>query len=184
MDAQVSSDDILRMTRSHRPKVNYPQGDFANDLRTIAAMIAGGLPTRVYYVSLGGFDTHANERGRHDQLMAEFARGLNALYADLKEQGNDDRVMVMSFSEFGRRVNQNASGGTDHGAAAPMFLFGPQLRQGVYGRHPSLADLDQGDLRYGMDFRNVYASILQSWLDTASKPILGQQFRTLPLIKA
>ena len=91
--------------------------------------------------------------------------------------------MVMTFSEFGRRVDQNASGGTDHGAAAPMFLFGSALQQGLLGRHPSLTDLDQGDLTYNVDFRSVYASVLQNWLDTPSKPILGQQFSTLPVIR-
>jgi uncharacterized protein (DUF1501 family) len=147
-------------------------------------MIRGGLPTRVYYVSLGGFDTHAGQAGRHDQLMNQFAQGVSAFWADMKQQKNDQRVLMMSFSEFGRRVAQNASGGTDHGAAAPMFLFGPCVQdQGLVGRHPSLTDLDQGDLKYGIDFRSVYASILETWLEAPSKPILGQQFRTMPIIR-
>jgi uncharacterized protein (DUF1501 family) len=91
--------------------------------------------------------------------------------------------MVMTFSEFGRRVEENASNGTDHGAAAPMFVLGGSIQQGLVGKHPSLTDLDQGDLRYGVDFRSVYASILQNWLDTPSKPILGDQFSILPLVK-
>ena len=140
---------------------------------------AGGLPTRVYYVSLGGFDTHANERGRHDQLMQQFAAGVSAFWQDLKKQENQDRVLMMTFSEFGRRVEQNASGGTDHGAAAPMFLFGPKLKQGVVGQHPSLTNLDSGDLKYHVDFRSVYAGILQTWLKTPSLPILGRQFEPL-----
>lgn len=183
MDAQLSSDDILRMTNSHQPPAAYPGGGFGNGLRTIAAMIAGGLPTRVYYVSLGGFDTHANERGRHDQLMQQFAQGVGAFWKDLKKQENDDRVMMMTFSEFGRRVEQNASGGTDHGAAAPMFLFGQGLKSGIVGKHPSLTDLDSGDLKYRIDFRGVYATLLQSWLDAPSKPILGGQFSMLPIMK-
>jgi uncharacterized protein (DUF1501 family) len=92
-------------------------------------------------------------------------------------------VLMMTFSEFGRRVQQNASGGTDHGAAAPMFLFGPAVKTGLAGKHPSLTDLDQGDLKYTTDFRSVYASVLQNWLETPSKPILGAQFPTLPIIK-
>ena len=183
MDAQLSSDDILRMTARHQPPAAYPGGSFGNGLRTIAAMIAGGLPTRVYYVSLGGFDTHANEKGRHDQLMQQFAQGVGAFWKDLKKQENADRVLMMTFSEFGRRVEQNASGGTDHGAAAPMFLFGQNLKAGVLGKHPSLTDLDGGDLKFGTDFRSVYATILQGWLDAPSKPILGGQFATLPLLK-
>ena len=168
MDAQLSSDDILRMTARHQPPAAYPGGSFGNGLRTIAAMIAGGLPTRVYYVSLGGFDTHANEKGRHDQLMQQLAQGINAFWKDLKKQENADRVMMMTFSEFGRRVEQNASGGTDHGADAPMFVFGSKIKSGVVGKHPSLPDLDSGDLKFGTDFRSVYATILQNWLDAPS----------------
>jgi uncharacterized protein (DUF1501 family) len=184
MDAQLSSDDILRMTARHEAPAEYPGGQFGNGLRTIAAMIAGGLPTRVYYASLSGFDTHASERGRHDQLMQQLAQGISAFWKDMKKQSNADRVMMMTFSEFGRRVEQNASGGTDHGAAAPMFVMGPKLKTGVLGKHPSLTDLDSGDLKYNVDFRSVYASVLQNWLDTPSKPILGQQFPLLPILKA
>ena len=184
MDAQLSSDDILRMTQRHNPPQQYPGNQFGQGLRTIAAMIAGGLPTRVYYVSLGGFDTHANEKGRHDNLMQQFAQGVGAFWADLKEQKNNDRVLMMTFSEFGRRVEQNASGGTDHGAAAPMFVMGPKLKGGIIGKHPSLTDLDAGDLKYNMDFRNVYATVMEKWLDAPSKPVLGGQFQTLPILKA
>jgi uncharacterized protein (DUF1501 family) len=116
--------------------------------------------------------------------MTQLAQGIAAFWADLKVQGNQDRVVMMTFSEFGRRVEQNASNGTDHGAAAPMFLIGQGLRQGVIGQHPSLTDLDQGDLKFHVDFRSVYASILQDWLDTPSKPILGNQFPVLPVFKA
>jgi uncharacterized protein (DUF1501 family) len=185
MDAQVSSDDILRMTSAHKAtNSNYPNGEFGAGLQTIAAMIAGGLPTRVYYVSLGGFDTHANQQQRHDKLMTELAAGLGTFWNDLKQQGNQDRVLVMTFSEFGRRVAQNASGGTDHGAAAPMFLMGPKITPGLLSKHPSLHDLDQGDLKYNTDFRSVYATVLQNWLETPSKPILGNQFPTFPILKA
>jgi uncharacterized protein (DUF1501 family) len=185
MDAQISSDQILSITRGYKSQSAYPGGEFGNNLRTVAAMIQGGLPTRVYYVSLSGFDTHAGERGRHDQLMLQFANGVSAFWNDMKKQGNDQRVLMMTFSEFGRRVASNASGGTDHGAAAPMFLFGPACKQVVVGKHPSLTDLDQGgDLKFGIDFRSVYASVLQNWLDTPSKPILGQQFAPLSVIKA
>jgi uncharacterized protein (DUF1501 family) len=184
MDAQVSSDDILRMTSIRRAGVNYPQSEFGNGLQTISSMIAGGLPTRVYYVSLGGFDTHANEKPRHDKLMQELSDGLGMFWKDIQQQGNSDRVLVMTFSEFGRRVEQNASGGTDHGAASQMLLVGPSIKPGMLGNHPSLKDLDQGDLKYNTDFRSVYATILQNWMDTPSKPILGSQFPTFPILKA
>ncbi|HSV16539.1 MAG TPA: DUF1501 domain-containing protein, partial [Tepidisphaeraceae bacterium] len=131
MDAQVSSDDIIRMTQAHRGASGYPGGEFGNAMQTIAAMIAGGLQTRVYYATLTGFDTHANQKPRHDQLMTQLAGGLSAFWKDLKDQGNQDRVLVMTFSEFGRRVTQNASGGTDHGTAAPMFLIGPKITPGL-----------------------------------------------------
>jgi uncharacterized protein (DUF1501 family) len=183
LDAQASSDTIIKATTSHKPNVNYPRGEFGESLRTVAAMIASNLPTRVYYVTLGGFDTHANQAGRHDNLMQQFAQGIDALMKDLKHTESDERVLVMTFSEFGRRVVQNASQGTDHGAAAPAFLFGKRLRQGVVGKHPSLTDLDSGDLKFAIDFRSVYASLLQDWLDTPSKPILGKQFPTADLVR-
>jgi hypothetical protein len=184
MDAQLSSDDILAMTKRYQPTAEYPRNPFGNGLRSVAAMIAGGLPTRVYYVSLGGFDTHQNQKGRHENLLLQLAQGLGAFWGDIEKQGNAQRVLMMTFSEFGRRVEQNASGGTDHGAAAPMFLIGGGAKEGVFGKHPSLTDLDQGDLKYNVDFRSVYATVLQEWLETPSKPILGQQFKTLPLLKA
>jgi uncharacterized protein (DUF1501 family) len=184
MDAQVSSDRILKVAGGFKSASQYPGNQFGNGLKTIAAMIAGGMPTRVYYVSLGGFDTHAGQRGRHDQLMSQLANGVNAFWNDMKVTGNDQRVLMLTFSEFGRRVQQNASGGTDHGAAAPMFLFGPSVKKGLVGKHPSLTDLDQGDLKYTLDFRSVYATVLQKWLETPSKPILGGQFPMLNLIQS
>jgi uncharacterized protein (DUF1501 family) len=184
MDAKLSSDDILRVTGSHQSSADYPRGELGEGLRLVAAMIRGNLPTRVYYVHLGGFDTHANERGRHDRLMQTFGDAVGAFWADLKAQKNDERVLMMTFSEFGRRVAQNASGGTDHGAAAPLFLFGPRVKGGIYGDNPSLTDLDNGDVKHKVDFRSVYATVLQEWLDTPGKAVLGQQFKVLPVIRA
>jgi uncharacterized protein (DUF1501 family) len=183
MDAQLSSEEILRLTRNHSSPAAYPANEFGNGLKTIAAMIAGGLPTRVYYVALGGFDTHVGQLARHDALMKQLSDGLSAFWQDLKQQGNQDRVLAMTFSEFGRRVQENASNGTDHGAAAPMFVMGTSIKQGIVSPHPSLTDLDQGDLKYLVDFRSVYASMLQNWLNTPSKPILGDQYPLLPLVK-
>jgi uncharacterized protein (DUF1501 family) len=116
--------------------------------------------------------------------MQTFADAVGAFWADLRSQKNDERVLMMTFSEFGRRVAQNASGGTDHGAAAPMFLFGPRVKGGIVGNPPSLTDLDNGDLKHQLDFRSVYATVLQQWLDAPSKPILGQQFKLLPVVRA
>jgi uncharacterized protein (DUF1501 family) len=147
-------------------------------------MISGGLNTRVYYVSFTGFDTHANEQGPHDRLMTELAEAVAAFYADLDKQSNSGRVLTMTFSEFGRRVAQNASNGTDHGTAAPMFVFGTRLKPGIYGSHPSLDSdkLDRGDLRFAADFRSVYAAILEDWLGVSPSPILGADFKKLGFV--
>ena len=186
MDARLSSDQITGMIKNNPSTESYPGGSFGEGLRSIAGMIRGGLPTKVYYVSLGGFDTHAGQEGRHDNLMKQLDQGVAAFWRDMKAQKNEQRVLMMCFSEFGRRVQQNASGGTDHGAAAPMFLLGPAIakRAGLVGQHPSLTNLDEGDLRFGVDFRNVYASVLENWMHTASKPVLGRQFTPLPIFRA
>ena len=145
-------------------------------------MIAGGLPTRVYYVSHGGYDTHQGQARPHERLMKELGDALGAFCADLKAQGNFNRVMVMTFSEFGRRVAQNASGGTDHGAAAPMFVFGGGVKPGLFGQVPEPDAAHQGDLMYNVDFRSVYATALERWLKVPSSDVLGRQFPLLGMV--
>ncbi|MCW5758078.1 MAG: DUF1501 domain-containing protein [Phycisphaeraceae bacterium] len=179
LDAQVSS-DLIRRAVAAEPLVRYPGNELARQLSLIAQMIRAGLKTRVYYASLGGFDTHAGQggaNGRHAQLLGQFASSMKAFYDDLKAQGNDGRVMTLSFSEFGRRVSQNASNGTDHGTAAPMFLFGPMVRPGVHGTHPPMSDLDGGDLKHTLDFRHVYAGVLDSWMRADASSILQGRYR-------
>jgi uncharacterized protein (DUF1501 family) len=185
LDAQISS-DLIRKAVRNRPLVQYPGGELARQLSMVASMIRAGLPTRVYYVQLGGFDTHAGQggaNGRQAGLLGQLAQGVKAFYQDLKAQENDARVLTMSFSEFGRRVSQNASQGTDHGTAAPMFLFGPMVKPGVVGDHPSLTDLDEGDLKHRIDFRSVYAGILEGWLKADSRKILEGEFRAVPVVR-
>lgn len=185
LDAQVSS-DLIRKAVSTRTAGQYPQTELGRQMAMVSSMIKAGLKTRVYYVSLGGFDTHAGQggdNGRHAQLLSTLGNAIRAFYSDLKAQGNDGRVLTMSFSEFGRRVSQNASGGTDHGAAAPMFLFGPMVKPGIVGSHPSLSDLDSGDLRYSTDFRSVYAGLLESWLKADSRKVLESTFRPVKTLK-
>lgn len=184
MNAEVSSNRIREVTRKYKPSQGYPNSGIARQLQLVAQMIAGGLDTRVFYVSMGGFDTHANEQGPHDRLMTELAGGVDAFYKDLAAQGNDGRVLTMTFSEFGRRVAQNASNGTDHGTAAPLFVFGTHIKGGLYGAHPSLdaAKLDHGDLNFHTDFRSVYATVLENWLGTNSAPILGGDFKKLAFV--
>ncbi|MHC5024177.1 MAG: DUF1501 domain-containing protein [Planctomycetota bacterium] len=182
LDAQVSSERI-RAAVGKRPLVRYPGGSLSRQLQTVSAMIRDGMSTRVYYVTLGGFDTHANQLGAHANLMRQLGGSLNAFYKDLKAQGNQGRVLTMVFSEFGRRVAQNASGGTDHGTAAPMYLVGDMVRPGLLGEHPSLTNLDEGDLRFGVDFRCVYAAVLEDWMGAPAEPVLGDTFRKARIIR-
>ncbi|MFG0331605.1 MAG: DUF1501 domain-containing protein [Phycisphaerales bacterium] len=181
LDAQVASDRIRQAVRQ-TPLVNYPGNSLAQQLRMVGAMIRAGLPTRVYYVHLGGFDTHAGQAGQHGNLMNQLSSSLRAFQRDLEAQGNDGRVLTMTFSEFGRRVAQNASQGTDHGTAAPMFLMGPMVKAGFVGSHPSLTDLDNGDLKFRIDFRSVYASVLDYWLKADSEKVLNGKFKPAPVL--
>jgi uncharacterized protein (DUF1501 family) len=182
LDAQLSSDKILAIARKYKSTVPYPQGQLAASLNVIARMIAGGLPTRVYYASQGGFDTHAGQFNTHERLMGELNEAVSAFVADLKQQGNFDRVLLMTFSEFGRRVQENANSGTDHGAAAPMFVLGGAVKAGLFGKHPSLTDLDRGDLKYNTDFRSVYGTVLDRWLKAPSEIVLGRKFAGLSIV--
>jgi uncharacterized protein (DUF1501 family) len=183
VDARASSEKIRAAAAGYRPKVEYPRGQLAGDLRTVAALIHGGLSTRVYYVSFGGFDTHNGQQNRYANLMRELDPALAAFYADLKAQGNLERVLLMSFSEFGRRVDENASGGTDHGVAGPMLVLGEDVKGGLYGKQPSLTELDgNGDLKMQVDFRSVYATILDDWMRVAPEKVLSGRFPKLPLV--
>jgi uncharacterized protein (DUF1501 family) len=184
LDAQLSSEKVRAIASRVENKATYPGSQLANSLRMVAKLIGGGLPTRVYYVSQGGYDTHTNQTGTHERLLADLGGAVKAFVEDLKAQGNLERVLVMTFSEFGRRVAENASGGTDHGAAAPMFIIGNKVKAGVLGNYPSLApaDLNQGDLKYTVDFRSVYAGVLEQWLNTKSEGVLGRKFEPLALV--
>lgn len=184
MDAQISSDEVRSIAARVQNQATYPNSAFANSLKLIAKLIGGGLPTRIYYVSQGGYDTHTNQIATQQRLLTDLGDSLKAFVDDMKAQGNLQRVLVMSFSEFGRRVNENANGGTDHGAAAPMFIVGNKVKAGLLGHYPSLApqDLYQGDIKYNVDFRQVYAGVLEDWLKTKSAPILGKQFEPLHVV--
>ena len=161
----------------------YPAYGLAQRLKVMAQIIKAGFGTRVFYTSLDGFDTHANQMGAHASLLGELSDSLAALHSDLKASGDVDRVAVLVFSEFGRRVAENASQGTDHGAAAPVFVMGPirSESRGLVGAHPSLEDLDDGDLKHHTDFRRVYAAVLEEWLNCPAESVLGKGFQPLPL---
>ena len=184
LDAQVSSDKVRDIAAKVQNQAVYPGSQLGNSLKLVAKLIGGGLPTRVYYVSQGGYDTHTNQINTQTRLLQDLGDSTKAFVDDMKAQGNMQRVLVMTFSEFGRRVTENANGGTDHGAAAPMFIVGNKVKAGLLGKYPSLApqDLFEGDIKYNVDFRNVYASVLENWLKTKSAPILGKQFEPLALV--
>ena len=147
--------------------------DLSQKLQLIAGLIAKGFGTRIFYISQEGFDTHANQGPSHNSLLAELATAVSGFFQTLKANGHDRRVRLMTFSEFGRRVQENSSRGTDHGAASCLFVAGPSVKGGVVGKHPSLADLDADDLKFHTDFRRVYATQLDSWLGCDSKAVLG-----------
>ena len=184
LDAQVSSDEIRAISSRIENKATYPANQLGNSLKLVAKLIGGGLPTRIFYVSQGGYDTHTNQANTHERLLKELGDSVKAFVEDMKAQGNMSRVLLMTFSEFGRRVAENASTGTDHGAAAPMFIIGNKVKAGLLGQHPGLApgDLFQGDLKYSVDFRSIYAAVLENWLQTKSQPILGKKFTPLPIV--
>ena len=184
LDAQHSSDSIRAIAAKVQNQAEYPGSQLGNSLKMVAKLIGGGLPTRIYYASQGGYDTHTNQVNTQQRLLTDLGDSMRAFVADMKAQGNMGRVVVMTFSEFGRRVAENANGGTDHGAAAPMFIVGSKVKAGLFGKYPSLApqDLYQGDVKYNVDFRSVYAGVLENWLKTKSAPILGKKFEPLAVV--
>jgi len=181
MDAKVSQQEIAQASGKAKNSVPYPGTRLGQNFAMVSRLIAGGMPTRIYYLSLGGFDTHTQQAGAHERLLKEMGDAVAAFLSDLKAQGNLGRVSLMTFSEFGRRVKENASGGTDHGAAAPMFLAGGGIKSGLLGKMPSLApqDLFDGDVKYNTDFRSVYATVLEMHLGVKSAGILRTQFPLL-----
>jgi uncharacterized protein (DUF1501 family) len=154
-----------------------------NNLNLVARLIKQGFGTRVFYVSIDGFDTHANQAGKHADLLREIGNAIGGFFNGLKEGEHDKRVVLLTFSEFGRRVKENGSRGTDHGAGSCLFVAGPAVKGGPVGDHPKLDDLDSGDLRHAIDFRRVYATLLDEWLGVDSRAVLNGQFQHLPLLK-
>ncbi len=181
-DMAVTSNRIQKAARMKRNHPAYPDHRFASDLKNVADMIAAGVSTRVYYVALGGFDTHENQLGRHAELCRRFSNGLTAFYRDLEKNNESRRVLVMTFSEFGRRVAENGSAGTDHGTSGPMFLIGDPVKPGVRSKYPGLKNLRNGDLKVNVDFRSVYATVLKDWFSVNPKSVLGKSFQTGDLI--
>lgn len=178
-----SADYIFQQSRLHPSNAEYPKTDLGNSLKTIASLIYSEINTKVYYVSLGSFDTHINQEAQQQRLFTEMNEAVKAFVKDLKEQHRFEDVLLFTFSEFGRRVEQNASGGTDHGTANNMFLISGGLKQkGVLNPMPDLANLNEGDLKYNVDFKNVYATILNRWLKADDAGILGRKYEYLGFV--
>jgi uncharacterized protein (DUF1501 family) len=178
-----SADYIYQQSKLHPTNQIYPATNLGKDLKTIASLIFSDINTKVYYVSLGSFDTHVNQEGQQKRLFTELNDAVKAFTTDLKKNNRFDDVLMMTFSEFGRRVSQNASGGTDHGTANNMFFIGGGLKQkGIINAMPDLSDLNEGDLKYKVDFKNVYATVLNKWLGADDRMILGKKFDYLNFI--
>lgn len=183
-DAHVSSRAMRSAAASYRARVEYPDREpLAEALYTAAAILHGGLGTRVISVELGGFDTHVDQRATHTSLMGRLDRSLSAFLRDLKGTPAGRDTVVVAFSEFGRRVAENASRGTDHGTAGVVLVAGGSVEGGFHGKAPSLSKLDElGDLRFTTDFRSVYATVVERWMGGASKPVLGERFEPLDFL--
>lgn len=184
IDAKSSADYIFEKTKTKNSKTSYPQTPFAKQLRQTATFINSHLETKVYYNSLSGFDTHANQLNPQKRLLSTYAEAVDAFVKDLKRGGTFNDTLILTFSEFGRRVKQNAGNGTDHGAASNVFIIGGQLRKpGFYNDLASLDDLDSnGDLKYTVDFRSVYSTLLEKWFLVPKEPILGSSYPLLNIL--
>ncbi len=189
------SDIIKKKADIGKNTLTYPNTGLGRQLSIVADLISGGLETPVYLTTIGGFDTHANQvagnndpAGMHANLLRTVSEAVAAFHKDLQKQGLSDKVTIMTFSEFGRRVNQNGTMGTDHGTAAPLFVVGDTVRGGIIGRNPNLVDLDtQGDLKPQFDYRQIYASVLQDHLGVEAAGVrsilANKDFTTLPIFK-
>jgi uncharacterized protein (DUF1501 family) len=161
---------------------DYPAFGLGQQLKLIALMIKSGLTSHIYYTELGGFDTHSGQLSTHQFLLRDLDTALKAFLEDLQKSGEGKRVLVLVFSEFGRRLKENGSAGTDHGTAAPVFVLGEAVRAGVHGLYPNLQILQDGDPKHAVDFRSIYAAILEQWLGCPSKTVLGQKFDPLAVL--
>jgi uncharacterized protein (DUF1501 family) len=165
--------------------VNYPEFyGLARRLRLIAQLVTAGMSTPIYYTHLDGFDTHAGQLTQHANLLRELGQSLKAFLDDLEKSGESQRVLVLVFSEFGRRLHENGSAGTDHGTAAPVFLLGQPVKAGLHGAYPDLGHLEDGDPVHTVDFRRVYATVLDQWLGVSHRDVLGTSFAAIPMLRA
>ncbi len=182
-ETMESAEYVYETSKVYKSRLSYPNGRFAKQLKTVAELICSGIDSSVFYVSLAGFDTHVHQKGQQERLLTQYSEAVAALVKDLKQNRRLEETLIMTFSEFGRRVAQNASGGTDHGKANNLFLIGGKLQQaGMYNEAPNLAQLDDGDVRWQIDFRQVYATLLHDWLGVDDEEVLGRAFTRLALV--
>jgi len=183
IETYSSANYIQNTSKTYNVTAPYPATGLGNQLKTVSKFINSGLQTRIYYVSLSGFDTHVGQQAQQGRQLKIYADAVAAFIKDLKATNKLDDTLIMSFSEFGRRVEQNASNGTDHGTANNVFVFGGKLKKpGIYNDAPDLTTLDNGDLKYQIDFRDVYATLLDKWLDVSNSQVLTKNFAGLDLI--
>jgi uncharacterized protein (DUF1501 family) len=180
----ASSRRLQEIGKNYEPKAPYPPSPLGNRLKLAAQLIDGGLGARVFYVAHDNFDTHSTQAPTHAALLGQLSGAISAFFKDLSARGHRDRVLLMTFSEFGRRAKENGSKGTDHGSAAPMFLVGGKVKAGAVGKHPSLTELEMGNLKHHTDFRQVYAAILDQWLGVPSTEVLGAKFTPAGIFKS
>jgi uncharacterized protein (DUF1501 family) len=181
-DAYHGGDVLRKQTSEFTNKATYANNGFAQQLALAAKLIGSTAGSKIVFVSLGSFDTHAGQRAQQDRLLGYLGDGLVSFYQDLAAHGLDKKVLTMTFSEFGRRVSQNASNGTDHGTAMPLFIVGGGVKGGIYGDHPSLTDLDHGDLKFSTDFRAVYATVIEKWLGRNPSDVITGSYPTLAFV--
>src|SRR5439155_15955400 len=179
----ASSQRLAAIGRDYQPRVPYPTSALGNHLKLAAQLIDAGLGARLFYVTHDGFDTHAAQGPVHANLLRDVSDSLTAFYRDMAARGQRDRILIMTFSEFGRRGHENGSQGTDHGSGAPMMLIGGRVRAGLVGEHPRLTNLDNGNLPHAIDFRQVYATLLDQWLGVPSRQVLGQAYNAVEILR-
>ena len=184
IEAQSSAKYIFETSKTVTTLQEYPDNAFGKQLKTTAQFINSGLDTKVFYTSLGGFDTHVNQLNTQKRLLKTYADGIENFVEDLKANGTFKDTLILTFSEFGRRVKQNANVGTDHGTANNIFIIGDQLKKpGLYNEKPDLSNLDDnGDLKFEIDFRTIYATVLNKWLEVNDKVVLNKSFSQLDFI--
>jgi uncharacterized protein (DUF1501 family) len=184
IEAKSSVKYIYETSKTYKSKQEYPNNAFGKQLKTTAEFINSNIQSKVYYVSMGGFDTHANQADRQKRLLSTYSESMEVFVNELKQNDTFKDTLILTFSEFGRRVQQNAAGGTDHGAANNVFIIGENLKsKGFYNELPDLANLDaNGDIIHTVDFRSVYATILEKWLQVDDEVILNKSFSKLDFI--